>query len=167
MLWDSGLTSSVDLVSVEDSRNGSFVHLHALVVFNQNSGENIETAECWNTELVVQWKELWAVADASLWSRLSLAAVVNIWSWTWDGHTIPLSRYSTHTWCEFPRVSYMLCSFLCQIDCPPNYSFQFWHGPLTQPVPAKVAHFLLSCGSFVSFNFFFSLCCWNKWTAWY
>lgn len=54
MLWDSGLTSSVDLVSVEDSRNGSFVHLYALVVFNQNSGENIETAECWNTELVVQ-----------------------------------------------------------------------------------------------------------------
>ena len=113
MLWDSGLTSGVDLVSVEDSGNDSFVHLYALVVFNQNSGENIETAECWNTELVVQWKELWAVADASLWSRLSLAAVVNIWSWTWDGHTIPLSRYSTHTLCEFWNSTNFQESVIC------------------------------------------------------
>ena len=48
-------------------------------------------------EIAVPWKELCAVADVKLWSRLSMAAVVITWSWSWDGHTVPLSCYSTHT----------------------------------------------------------------------
>ena len=48
----SALISGVGLISVKDSRSHSFVHLSALVVFNQNSGEDIGTEECCNIEIV-------------------------------------------------------------------------------------------------------------------
>ena len=54
---------------------------------------------------------------------------------------------------KFPRLGYMLCSFLCQLDCPPNYSFQFWLEPIAQPIPTKGDHSLLSGRSFASFLF--------------
>ena len=45
--------------------------------------------------------------------------------------------------------------FLRQLECPPNYTFQFWYGPLAQPIPAKKAHSSLSGANFVTLHFFF------------
>ena len=45
--------------------------------------------------------------------------------------------------------------FLRQLECPPNYTFQFWHGPLAKPIPAKKAHSSLSGANFVTLHFFF------------
>ena len=38
---------------MKDSESDSFPHLSAVVVFNQNGGEDIETAEYWNMERTV------------------------------------------------------------------------------------------------------------------
>ena len=55
------------------------------------------TWECWNTEIVVPWKELADVVDEKFLSKLSMAAVVKKPSWRLVGQTKPRFWYFVHS----------------------------------------------------------------------